>query len=86
MPTQSLPAASLRVAYRLPAGRVLMRVAMYLIYKVLWSIWRAFSVVKSSFLPALREAPEGGRRLAGHALGAGWDVVEGQRHRHLRRL
>jgi len=82
MPTRCLPAASLRTAYRLPAARVLMWVASYLIYKALWPIWRAISVVGSIFLPALREMPGGGSRSAGQALGAGGDVVEGECHRH----
>jgi hypothetical protein len=82
MPTRCLPAASLRTAYRLPAAQVLMWVASYLIYKALWPIWRAISVVGSIFLPALREMPGGGSRSAGQALGAGGDVVEGECHRH----
>ena len=82
MPTRCLPAASLRTAYRLPAARVLMWVASYLIYKALWPIWRAISAVGSIFLPALREMPGGGSRSAGQALGAGGDVVEGECRRH----
>jgi len=82
MPTRCLPAASLRTAYRLPAARVLMWVASYLIYKALWPIWRAISVVGSIFIPALREMLGGGSRSAGQALGAGGDVVEGECHRH----
>ena len=82
MPTQSLPAASLRTAICLPAGRMLIRALNPLIYMVLWAIWRAFSVVESIFLPALREGPTGSTGSAGQALGAGGDVVEGQRHRH----
>ena len=71
MPTQSLPAA-----------RVLVRVASYLIYKVLWPLRKASADAESSFLPALREVRGGGRGSAGQALRAGGDVVEGQRHRH----
>src|SRR5271166_5712492 len=52
MTTQSLPAASLRTANCLPAARVLLRVATYLIYKALWSIKRAIPGVESFFLPA----------------------------------
>src|SRR5882724_7947712 len=81
MPTQSLPAASLRTAICLPAGRVLTRARNPLIYRVLWPIWRAISVAESIFLPALRETPGGSRRSAGQALGAGRDVVEGEGHR-----
>src|SRR6267378_770000 len=57
MPTQSLPAASLRSAIRLPAARVLFRVSNYLIYRALWATGTAVSGIESSFLPALREAP-----------------------------
>ena len=58
MLTQSLPAASLRTGNRLPAAQVLLRVSNYLIYMVLWLIVPASSDLESSFLPALREAPE----------------------------
>src|SRR6516164_5045441 len=37
--TQTLPAASLRPANRLPANRVLRGASNYLIYTVLWSVW-----------------------------------------------
>src|SRR6266851_6480397 len=84
MPTQSLPAASLRTANCLPVGRMLIQAGNPLSYRVLWAIWRAISVVESIFLRALREAPGGSRRSAGHALGAGRDVVEGQGHRYAR--
>src|SRR6266481_10103842 len=84
VPTQCLPAASLKVARRLPAGRMLIQARNPLIYRVLWPIWRAISVVASIFLPALREAPGGGRRSAGQALRTGGDVVEGERHRDAR--
>jgi hypothetical protein len=55
MPTQILPAASLRSARCLPAARALLRVANYLIYTVLWSIGRGICRVAPNFLPALRE-------------------------------
>src|SRR6266436_4110237 len=55
MPTQILPAASLRSAQRLPAARALLRVSNYLICTVLWSIGRAVFRVAANFLPALRE-------------------------------
>jgi hypothetical protein len=81
MPTQTLPAASLRTAICLPAGRMLIRARNPLIYRVLWAIWRTISVVESIFLPESREAAGGGRRSAGQALRAGGDIVEGERHR-----
>jgi hypothetical protein len=55
MPTQTLPAASLRSARCLPAARALLRVANYLICTALWSIGRAICRVASNSLPALRE-------------------------------
>jgi hypothetical protein len=55
MPTQILPAASLRSAQCLPAARTLVRVANYLMCTALWSIGRAIFRVASNFLPALRE-------------------------------
>src|SRR5271165_5029143 len=70
MPIPTLPAASLRPANRLPASRVLLGAPNCLIYKVLWSIWRVIFSVESSFLPALRGMPGGGR-----------DVVKRQCHR-----
>ena len=75
MPTQSLPAASLRTADRLPAARVLVQVAIYLIYKVLWPLRKASPGAESSFLPALREVRGGGSRSAGQTLGAGGDLI-----------
>jgi hypothetical protein len=51
MPTQILPAASLRSANRLPAARTLLRVANYLIRIALWSIGRAIVRVAANFLP-----------------------------------
>ena len=75
MPTQSLPAASLRTEGRLPAARVLVRVASYLIYKVLWPLRKASSGAESNFLPALREVRGGGSRSVGQALGAGGDLI-----------
>src|ERR1700740_36170 len=82
MPTQPLPAVSLRMAKRLPAIRVLARLSNYLTFMALWPIRQAFFGAESSFLPALREAPGASARSAGQALGAGRDVVEGERHRH----
>src|SRR6266404_3505011 len=55
MPTQVLPAASLRSARRLPAARTLFRAANYLICMTLWSIGRAIFRAAANFLPALRE-------------------------------
>src|SRR6202022_3676449 len=55
MPTQILPAASLRSARRLPAARALLRASNYLICMALWSIGRAIFRVAANFLPALRE-------------------------------
>src|SRR5271167_4525785 len=81
MPTQSLPVAFLRTANSLPASCVLDRVANYLICMVIWPIRQAFFGAESSFLPALREAPGASARSAGHALGAGGDVVERESHR-----
>ena|SRR6516162_146047 len=78
---QTLTAASLRPAKRLPASRPLLRGSNYLIYRLLWPIWRAISGAESSFLPALREAPGTGWSSASHALGAGGDVVKRQCHR-----
>src|SRR4029077_2838455 len=65
MPTQSLPAPSLRTAICLPAGRMLTRASNPLIYRILCAIWRAISVAGSIFLPALREARGSGVGLAG---------------------
>src|SRR5260370_79811 len=55
MPTQVLPAASLRSARRLPAARTLFRAANYLICMTLWSIGRAIFRAAANFLPALQE-------------------------------
>src|SRR5438309_312353 len=55
MPTQILPAASLRSATRLPAARALFLAANYLICLALWSIGRTIFRVAANFLPALRE-------------------------------
>jgi formylglycine-generating enzyme required for sulfatase activity len=57
MPTQSLPAVSLRIGNRLPAAQVLLRGVNYLICMALWLIGWVISGLESSFLPALREAP-----------------------------
>jgi len=55
VPTQIVPAASLRNIIRLPADRVLVWSSNYLILIVLWSIGRAIFRVEWNFLPALRE-------------------------------
>src|SRR5215467_15582360 len=57
VPTQIVPAASLRYITRLPAARVLVWVSNYLIFMVLWSIGRAIFRVEANFLPVLREGP-----------------------------
>src|SRR3984893_13924595 len=69
---QTLPAASLRSAQRLPAARTLFRVANYLICMALWSIGRAIFRIASNFLPALRER-RGPAFLRSIVLGAGLD-------------
>ena len=74
MPTQSLPATSLRTGKRLPAARVLLRVVNYLICMALWLIGPAISGLESSFLPAFREAQGRVRRSTRHACGPGQDV------------
>ena len=56
MPTQSLPAASLRTVIGFPDARLLLRVANYLICTVLWLIGRSVFNIESSFFPELREA------------------------------
>ena len=53
---QSLPAASLRTANRLPAGRVMRLVSNSLICLILSSIGPAIFGREAKFLPALREA------------------------------
>src|SRR6266404_3476369 len=53
---QSLPAASLRTANRLPAGRVMRLVYNHLICFILSSIGPAIFRRQAKFLPALREA------------------------------
>jgi len=55
MPTQILPAASLRSANRLPAGRTLAWVVNHLICMASWSIGRAIFRIVLNYLPALRE-------------------------------
>src|SRR6266446_7408918 len=60
MPSPRLPAPSLRSAYCLPAGRVLLWASNYLICIVLRPIQGVVRGVKSKVLPALREAT--GRR------------------------
>src|SRR3984893_13466276 len=84
MPTQFLPAASLRSANRLPAARALFLAANNLISMDLWSIGRAIFRGAENFLPALRERRVTGWRpdlhsagvpafLRGIVLGAGFD-------------
>ena len=70
MLSQSLPAASLRTANRLPAGRVLVWAFNYLICMALWLIGPAISGLESGFLPALRETPplRGVELIAGHLM------------------
>src|SRR6266480_4003825 len=55
MPTQILPAASLRSIPRLPAARVLVRASNHLMWMALWSIGQAIFRVEANVLPALRE-------------------------------
>src|SRR5437899_3285938 len=62
MSTRSLPAASLRTGYRLPAGRVPHQGYKYLILRVLSSICWSICGAQLIFLPALREAPGSSRR------------------------
>ena len=71
MTTFSLPAASLRSASRLPAGRVLLWVSKCLAYLVLWAKGPAIFRVESIFLPASREAAAGRRDGRCHGGGAG---------------
>src|SRR3984893_6860233 len=63
MPTQIVPAASLRSTTRLPAARALVRASNHLIWVALWSIGRAIFRVVSNFLPALREGRAAGFEL-----------------------
>src|SRR6476660_1337044 len=55
MPTQILPAASLRSTNRLPAAQLLVRASNYLMCWALWSIGWAIFGIASKFHPALRE-------------------------------
>src|ERR1700730_9324126 len=86
MPTQILPAASLRGAKRLPAARALFLADNYLICLALWSIGRVIFRVAANFLPALREGCVTGWRPDSHSsgvpaflrsivLGAGFDAA-----------
>src|SRR6266446_3772872 len=75
MSIQSLPAASLRTGNRLPAARVLLRVVNYLICMFLSRVGSAISGRESSFLPALRETPGGGRRSTRRACGPGRRIL-----------
>src|ERR1700751_5790439 len=61
MPTQILPAASLRPAKRLPAARALLWVSNHLIWMGLWSIGQVVFGVESNFsLLSGRDALPGG--------------------------
>src|SRR5262249_23580297 len=61
MPTQILPAASLRRAKRLPAGQALLWVPNHLIWMGLWSFGRViFSAVPNFSLPSGRDGLSGG--------------------------
>src|ERR1700730_3786947 len=60
MPMQILPAASLRSANRLPAGRTPSWASNDLISMALWSIARAIFRATAHFLPAGREAEPSG--------------------------
>src|SRR5262249_33172473 len=57
MPSQALPAASLKSSKRLPADRAMSWASIYLICMALWSIKRAIFRVEAAFLPALSEEP-----------------------------
>jgi hypothetical protein len=81
MPTQIVPAASLRSTTRLPAARALVRASNHLIWIALWSIGRAIFRVVSNFLPALREgrayqaAPAGVPACREIVFGAGFELI-----------
>ena len=57
MPTNSLPAASLRIEGGLPAGGMRLWFPNHLICLVLWSIEQWFLDAQSRLLPVLRETP-----------------------------
>src|SRR4029077_20815093 len=59
MPTQSVPAASLRTVISLPAARVLLRVSNYLICRAFLADRAVDFRHRTEFLPELREAPGG---------------------------
>jgi hypothetical protein len=85
MPTQILPAASLRSADRLPAARGLLRVSNRLISIALWSIGRVIFRVASNFLPALRERRAWPHGMANPILAsdmAGSEVMSHEAVRH----
>src|SRR6266478_6639768 len=88
MSSLGLPAASLRTANCLPAGRVLCLAASYLIYITLWSIRRAVFGPKSNFLPALRDGDKSLQpravavNMVGHA-GEAWAVAADDRNESL---
>src|SRR3984893_4587394 len=82
MPTQIVPAASLRSTTRLPAPGALVRASNHLIWVVLWSIGRAIFLVASNFLPGLREGRAAQAAPAGVpapcreiVFGAGFDLI-----------
>ena len=54
MPSLSLPAPSLRIANRLPAGGVLRLISNYLIYIVLWSFRQAILRRRIEFSPCFQ--------------------------------
>src|SRR6266851_10005341 len=75
MPTQILPAASLRNANRLPAGRTLSWALNYLICLALWSIGRAIFRAAADILPDGRELSAGDGEVVdpeGRGVGAGF--------------
>src|SRR6266436_2599179 len=85
MPTQILPAASLRSANRLPAGRTLSWAANHLICLALWSIARAIFRAAANVVPASRDNIPSGTGdgevvdAQGRGIGAGleFEVVRG---------
>src|ERR1700720_876546 len=85
MPTQILPAASLRSANRLPAARTPSWAVKYLIFLALWSIARAIFRAAANVVPASRDnIPSGAGNgevvdPQGRGIGAGleFEVVGG---------
>jgi hypothetical protein len=72
MPTQRLPAASLRTANRLPAVRVPLGIANSLICRAVWPFRTAIFGVDSIFLPALSESARDGYICAAAGTGQLW--------------